>query len=89
MLYTVYSCVRRGFKNSIPDCSNLDFFVNTNNSVVHRDEIVRFDPVKNTWRQLGKLLTSRPGHGVIQVDDDFIVVNGHSWTYSYSGKNIE
>ena len=54
--------------------------------MIHRDEIVRFDPIKNTWRQLGKLLTSRQGHGVIQVDDDFIVVNGHSWTYSFSGK---
>ena len=38
--------------------------------------IVRFDPIKNSWTKLGNLKVARRGHGVIQVDNEFIVVGG-------------
>ena len=38
--------------------------------------IGRFDPIKNSWTELGKLWRPRFGHGVIQVDNEFIVVGG-------------
>ena len=39
--------------------------------------IARFDPIKNSWTKLGNLKVARYGHGVIQVDNEFIVVGGH------------
>ena len=42
--------------------------------------VARFDPIENIWTKLGDLKTARSEHGVIQVDNEFIVVGG-------SGKN--
>ena len=38
--------------------------------------IARFDPVQNSWTILANLQVARRGHGVIQVDNEFIVVGG-------------
>ena len=38
--------------------------------------VARFDPIKNSWIKLGNLKVARYGHGVIQVDNEFIVVGG-------------
>ena len=38
--------------------------------------IARFDPIENTWTKLGNLNVAREGHGVIQVNNEFIVVGG-------------
>ena len=38
--------------------------------------IARFDPIENSWTKLGNLKVARAGHGVIQVDNEFIVVGG-------------
>ena len=38
--------------------------------------IARFDAIKNSWTKLGNLRVSRYAHGVIQVDNEFIVVGG-------------
>ena len=38
--------------------------------------IARFHPVENIWTYLGKLNVARSGHGVIQFDDEFIIVGG-------------
>ena len=40
--------------------------------------IARFDPVQNSWTKLGNLNVARERHGVIQIDDKFIVIGG--WT---------
>ena len=40
--------------------------------------IARFDPLKNKWTELGYLRSARDGHGVIQIDNEFIVVGGFS-----------
>ena len=42
----------------------------------YRSTIARFDPIENTWTKLGYLKMARDGHGVIQVDNEFIVVGG-------------
>ena len=39
--------------------------------------IARFDPVDDSWTKLGNLQVARFGHGVIQVDNEFIVVGGY------------
>ena len=38
--------------------------------------IARFDPIQNSWTKLGSLEVGRSAHGVIQVDNEFIVVGG-------------
>ena len=50
-----------------------------NNSGLDQSTIARFDPIENSWTRLGKLEVSRSGHGVIQVDNEFIVVGGLRW----------
>ena len=47
-----------------------------NNSWELQSTIARFDPVANSWTKLGNLKVYRYGHGVIQVDNEFIVVGG-------------
>ena len=42
----------------------------------HQSTIARFDPIENSWTKLGNLKVPRDGHGVIQVDNEFIVVGG-------------
>ena len=39
-------------------------------------EIVRFDPIEDIWTKLGDLKVPREGHGVILVDNEFVVVGG-------------
>ena len=51
-----------------------------NISGLYDSSIDRFDPIENTWTQLGKLNKNRSGHAVIQVDDEFIVV-GSAWAH--------
>ena len=46
--------------------------------------IARFDPIENSWAKLGNLKVARTGHGVIQVDNEFIVVGGAT----HLGKSI-
>lgn len=41
-----------------------------------RSKIARFDPIKDSWTDLGDLSVRRFGHGVIQIDNEFIVVGG-------------
>ena len=38
--------------------------------------IARFDPIQDSWTVLTYLKRPRFGHGVIQVDNEFIVVGG-------------
>ena len=48
-----------------------------NNSYPHRrSTIARFDPIENTWTTLGDLKVGRSGNGVIQLNNEFIVVGG-------------
>ena len=47
-----------------------------NNSKEEQSTIARFDPIKNSWTKLGNLKVARYEHGVIQVDNEFIVVGG-------------
>ena len=47
-----------------------------NNSLERQSTIARFDPIENSWTKLGNLQVNRRGHGVIQVDNEFIVVGG-------------
>ena len=47
-----------------------------NNSGGSQSTIARFDPIKNSWTELGDLKVPRTGHGVVQVDNEFIVVGG-------------
>ena len=42
----------------------------------HQSTIARFDPVQNSWTKLGNLKVARLAHGVIQVNNEFIVVGG-------------
>ena len=46
------------------------------NSGRYQSTIARFDPIENSWTKLGNLKVARRGHGVIQVDNEFIVVGG-------------
>ena len=46
------------------------------NSREFQSTIARFDPIQNSWKKLGNLKVARAGHGVIQVDNEFIVVGG-------------
>ena len=41
-----------------------------------RSAIARFDPIKNSWTKLGNLKVARDQLGVIQIDNEFIVVGG-------------
>ena len=47
-----------------------------NNSGGYQSTIARFDPIKDSWTRLGNLNVARRGHGVIQVDNEFVVVGG-------------
>ena len=47
-----------------------------NKSRKHLSTIARFDPIQNSWTKLGDLNVAQAGHGVIQVDNQFIVVGG-------------
>ena len=47
-----------------------------NNSGLEQSTIARFDPIENSWTKLGNLKVARSSHGVIQVDNEFIVVGG-------------
>ena len=38
--------------------------------------IACFDPIRNSWTKLGELNVPRNTHGVIQIDNEFIVVGG-------------
>ena len=38
--------------------------------------IARFDPAKNVWKHLGKLIKPRNRHSVVQLDNNFIIVGG-------------
>ena len=42
--------------------------------------------MKNSWTKIGNLLAARLGHGVIQVDNEFIVVGG---VRNHKGKYID
>ena len=53
----------------------LTFFSILKNS----EEISRiacFDPIENSWKRMGKLKVARGEHGVIQIENKFIVVGG-------------
>ena len=47
-----------------------------NNSQERQSTIARFDPIQNSWTKMGNLEVARRGHGVIQVENEFIVVGG-------------
>ena len=52
-----------------------------NNRYTYKRQILqptvgRFDPIENRWTRLGYLKVPRSGHGVIRVDNEFIVVGG-------------
>ena len=47
-----------------------------NNSSERHSTIARFDPIEKSWTKLGNLKVARYEHGVIQVDNEFIVVGG-------------
>ena len=49
---------------------------NTNSNTKAQSTIARFDPIENSWRNLGNLNVGRRGHAVIQVGKEFIVVGG-------------
>ena len=57
---------------SIPNNSPGSKFI----SYGFRSAIARFDPIKNSWTKLGNLKVAREKLGVIQVDNEFIVVGG-------------
>ena len=42
----------------------------------YRSIIARFDPIENSWTNLGNLNIARSGLGVVRVDNEFIVVGG-------------
>ena len=52
-----------------------------NYSVVSTSKITCFDPIKNSWTILGNLNTARFGHGVVQVENEFIVIGGFPKEY--------
>ena len=43
----------------------------------YQSTIARFDPIQNSWTKLGDLTMDRDGHGVIVVENEFIVVGGN------------
>ena len=47
------------------------------NSYKSQSTIARFDPIEDSWTKLGNLKVARRGHGVIRVDNEFIVVGGN------------
>ena len=47
----------------------------------HQSIITRFDPTENSWTKLGNMNWARYAQGVIQVDNEFIVVGG--WGSGY------
>ena len=47
-----------------------------NNSHEEQSTIARFDPIQNSWTKLGNLNVARTGLGVIQLDNEFIVIGG-------------
>ena len=47
-----------------------------NKSRESQSTIARFDPIQNNWSELGILNVARSAHGVIQVDNEFIVIGG-------------
>ena len=47
-----------------------------NYSDERQSTIARFDPIENSWKKLGILKEKRHAHGVIQIDNEFIVVGG-------------
>ena len=49
-----------------------------NNKSEFQKAIAQFDPVQDSWTKLGDLKVARLGHGVIQLDNDFIVIGGNS-----------
>ena len=54
-------------------------FIANNNSGGFQSTIARFDPIENTWTKLGSLKVARKEHGVIQIDNEFIVVGGDQY----------
>ena len=46
------------------------------NSGGRQSTIARFDPIQNSWTKLGDLNVARDGHGVIQVDNEILVIGG-------------
>ena len=61
---------------SIP---NISYRAN-NYSGGSQSTIARFDPIENSWTKLGNLKVARRGHGVIQVNNEFIVVGGNRYS---------
>ena len=59
---------------SIP---NNSYKANNYKSGGKQSTIARFDPIENSWTPLGNLNVARYAHGVIQVDNEFIVVGGN------------
>ena len=55
---------------------NNSYKANNYKSGGFQSTIARFDPIENSWTKLGNLKVARSGHGVIQVDNEFIVVGG-------------
>ena len=55
---------------------NNSYAANNGASGGPKSTIARFDPIENSWTKLGNLQVNRRGHGVIQVDNEFIVVGG-------------
>ena len=53
-----------------------------NNSSERQSTIARFDPTQNDWKKLGNLRVARDRHGVIQVENEFIVIGGHRDDYA-------
>ena len=47
------------------------------NSYKSQSTIAQFDPIEDSWTKLGNLKVARRGHGVIRVDNEFIVVGGN------------
>ena len=56
-----------------------------NNSYDEQSTIARFDPIENSWTKLGNLNVARRGHGVIQANNEFIVVGGSRDGNGYDG----
>ena len=54
----------------------VDFIPNDSKS--RESAIARFDPIQNSWSKLGNLNVARSSHGVIQVNNEIIVVGGTS-----------
>ena len=48
----------------------------TNQNDERQSTIARFDPIVNSLTKLGNLNVAREGHGVIQFENEFIVVGG-------------